>query len=225
MTTVEIPPGSGNRYRYEYEEGSTVYKGPVGDSPQLTEEEFLERMRVVYLNTSNPGKLKEFRVALEPIKVKSTSIDLPEVNADPVTVAVYKASMAYEEFGRPVLVEDTSLEVEGVDVGVNVRWLLSELPNMVGRKTRWSTILSISDGEQVRLYKGEVTGTIVPSQGVGGFGFDPYFLPDGEVKTLGEVKPEHLNARFIASENFKDEKCFLVLKHPPQWEGKWQHQN
>jgi len=44
MTVVEIPPGSGNRYKYVYEEGATVYKGPVGDSPQLTEGEFLERM-------------------------------------------------------------------------------------------------------------------------------------------------------------------------------------
>jgi len=44
MTTVEIPEGSGNKYRYEYEGGSTVYKGPVGDSPQLTEEEFMAAM-------------------------------------------------------------------------------------------------------------------------------------------------------------------------------------
>jgi len=43
---VEIPPGSGNRYRYIYEGGKTIYKGPVGDSPQLTEEEFLKRMKV-----------------------------------------------------------------------------------------------------------------------------------------------------------------------------------
>jgi len=44
MTTVEIPPGSGNRYRYEYENGKTVYKGPVGNAPELGEVEFLEMM-------------------------------------------------------------------------------------------------------------------------------------------------------------------------------------
>jgi len=44
MTTVEIPPGSGNRYRYEYEGGKTQYKGPVGDSPELGEAEFLKGM-------------------------------------------------------------------------------------------------------------------------------------------------------------------------------------
>jgi len=46
MTTVEIPEGSGNRYRYDYEEGATVYKGPVGNAPALDEEEFLSLMEM-----------------------------------------------------------------------------------------------------------------------------------------------------------------------------------
>jgi hypothetical protein len=40
---VEIPEGSGNLYRYEYEEssGKTVYLGPVGKAPTLDEEHFM----------------------------------------------------------------------------------------------------------------------------------------------------------------------------------------
>jgi hypothetical protein len=38
---VEIPQGSGNHYRYTYDEGQTKYLGPVGTAPALTEEEFL----------------------------------------------------------------------------------------------------------------------------------------------------------------------------------------
>lgn len=40
---VEIPPGSGNQYRYGYDPdtGKTNYLGPVGDAPSLHEEEFL----------------------------------------------------------------------------------------------------------------------------------------------------------------------------------------
>jgi len=46
MTVVEIPPGSGNRYKYVYdaETKATIYKGPVGEAPELGEEEFLEMM-------------------------------------------------------------------------------------------------------------------------------------------------------------------------------------
>lgn len=41
---VEIPKGSGHKYRYEYQDGQTVYKGPVGDSPELGEEQFLAEL-------------------------------------------------------------------------------------------------------------------------------------------------------------------------------------
>jgi len=48
MSIVEIPPGSGNRYKYVYdaETKATVYKGPVGNAPALDEEEFLEMMGI-----------------------------------------------------------------------------------------------------------------------------------------------------------------------------------
>jgi hypothetical protein len=41
---VEIPVGSGNFYRYEYDEssGKTQYRGPVGDAPAIKEQEFFD---------------------------------------------------------------------------------------------------------------------------------------------------------------------------------------
>jgi hypothetical protein len=43
---VEIPPSSGNYYRYQYDgsSGKTVYLGPIGSAPQLGEEEFLSML-------------------------------------------------------------------------------------------------------------------------------------------------------------------------------------
>jgi len=43
-SVVEIPSGSGNKYRYVYdhETGRTEYLGPVGSAPDLGEEEFLD---------------------------------------------------------------------------------------------------------------------------------------------------------------------------------------
>ena len=37
---VEIPSGSGNKYRYVYEDGATLYRGPVGSAPTMAEPEF-----------------------------------------------------------------------------------------------------------------------------------------------------------------------------------------
>jgi len=42
-SVVEIPSGSGNKYRYVYDPANraTKYLGPVGDSPDLGEQEFM----------------------------------------------------------------------------------------------------------------------------------------------------------------------------------------
>jgi len=41
-SVVEIPAGSGNKYRYVYDQGSTKYLGPVGSAPEIGEAEFLK---------------------------------------------------------------------------------------------------------------------------------------------------------------------------------------
>jgi len=43
-SVVEIPVGSGNKYRYAYHDGKTLYMGPVGDAPGLSEAEFMRLM-------------------------------------------------------------------------------------------------------------------------------------------------------------------------------------
>ena len=55
---VEIPEGSGNYYRYEYEAGATVYKGPVGSAPELSEQEFLAMsVQVDLKEVARPGEI------------------------------------------------------------------------------------------------------------------------------------------------------------------------
>lgn len=46
VSKVEIPGGSGNFYRYTYEDGQTRYLGPVGDAPEMSEESFLTAMNI-----------------------------------------------------------------------------------------------------------------------------------------------------------------------------------
>ena len=59
------------------------------------------------LNTSNQGKRSEFQrlFAQHGLSLTTQQIDLKEIDSDPVTVVVHKASQLEEE----VLVEDTSL--------------------------------------------------------------------------------------------------------------------
>jgi len=52
---VEIPRGSGNYYRYAYQDGATVYRGPVGQAPAIDEERFLEIVNGSSVKDQYPG--------------------------------------------------------------------------------------------------------------------------------------------------------------------------
>jgi XTP/dITP diphosphohydrolase len=172
------------------------------------------------LNTSNKGKLEEFQklFAKHNLDLSSTQIDLDEIDADPISVVAHKASQLDES----VLIEDTSLEIEGASVGINVRWLLDHLNELVGRKAVWTVLLAYRQGDEVLIYKGEVHGTIVPARGDKGFGFDPVFLPDNATQTLAEAKPDEVNARALAVEALAKGNVFKKVKAIYKWDGPWQ---
>jgi XTP/dITP diphosphohydrolase len=172
------------------------------------------------LNTSNQGKLREFErlFSLYGAQVQSTQIDLPEIQADPMTVVVHKAS----QLGEGILIEDTSLDIEGADVGVNVRWLLDHLPEFEGRRAYWRVLLAYQKEGLVYVYEGTIRGTIVLPRGEGGFGFDPVFLPDGCDQTLAQSKPDEVNARAKAVAALLTGKPVAKLSPIVDWNGSWQ---
>jgi XTP/dITP diphosphohydrolase len=174
------------------------------------------------LNTGNPDKLKEFQKYFEKYgwRLSMTTADLKEIDATPELVAMHKASQMPDY----VLVEDTSLDVEGADVGINVKYLIDTLDEHVGSRATWTVFLSFKDHGHVYTFKGDVKGTIVKPQGDVGFGFDPYFLPNGASKTLAENKPEEYNARALAIKALLNGE---IHSHGPEitdWAGPWQRE-
>lgn len=175
------------------------------------------------LNTSNLGKLQEFRQLFlkHNIELSSTFYDLTEIDADPVLVAAHKASQVDEY----TLIEDTCLDIEDANVGINVRWVLDNIEDYAGKKAVWRVLLAYRVGDMVHLYQGEVNGTIVPSNGRSGFGFDPVFLPEGATHTLAESKPDIYNARSYAVEALLQNKPYQSIPAIYYWDGAWQQEN
>jgi inosine/xanthosine triphosphate pyrophosphatase family protein len=172
------------------------------------------------LNTSNQGKKREFErlFAQYEISLEAQQHDLHEIDADLLTVVVHKAS----QLGDGILVEDTSLEIEGASVGVNVRWLLEHLSQYVGRKAEWRTLLAYQKSGLIYVFEGKIRGTIVSPRGKEGFGFDPFFLPDNSTLTLAEAKPDDFNARAKAVEALVHGRIFSSLPPITHWDGPWQ---
>ena len=173
-----------------------------------------------FLNTGNKNKLEEYQRFFknENETLSSTQEDLKEIDSDPISVVVHKASQMSEK----TLVEDTSLEIEGENVGINIKWLLDDLNKYVNKKAVWTVLLAYKEQGKVYVFQGVVKGVIADSKGKSGFGFDQNFLPDGSQKTLAEEKPDHYNARFLAVKELLKNNPLTVENPIEDWKGPWQ---
>jgi len=179
--------------------------------------------RTLRLNTSNKNKLGEFNrlFGQSGIEVDSTKVDLKEIDGTELEVVCHKATCA----GEGVLIEDTSLDVEGADVGVNIRWLMDNIGEHEGKKATWRVLLGVMQNGKVLVYEGITEGTITAPAGGGNFGFDPVFKPAGSDKTLAEDKPDSVSARAAAIRALVAgmHKCMMEPLRTEDWKGGWQH--
>lgn len=96
------------------------------------------------LNTSNDVKFQELRRMLlasgvvEAEQLKRSKIDLREVDALPKIVVAHKATVA----GVGVLVEDTSLDIDGREVGIHIKWFGAD-QSSEGKAARWRVMLAV----------------------------------------------------------------------------------
>lgn len=121
-------------------------------------------------------------------------------------VAREKVQVAWERLRRPVLVEDSGLEILawGGFPGALVKWLeksagLDGIVRMLepfpDRRARAVCVIACFDGEQLSTARGVTEGAIAPApRGRGGFGWDPIFVPRGSEKTFAELPPVEKDA-------------------------------
>ncbi|HEX4952950.1 MAG TPA: non-canonical purine NTP pyrophosphatase [Thermoanaerobaculia bacterium] len=151
------------------------------------------------LVTGNAGKLEEARRILGP-GLEAVNLDLPEIQSlDPGEILEAKAEQAWRRIGRPVLVEETSLELAALGgfPGPLVKWMLAAVGAAgiartalalgdAGARARCSVLAW--DGREGIAAEGVVAGRLVsPPRGEGGFGWDPIFVPEGQELTFAEL--------------------------------------
>jgi len=156
--------------------------------------------------TSSDGKFREAS-RLAPFSMERADIDLVEPQTLDVAVAVRaKAAAAYSILARPLLVEDTSLELSALGgfPGPLVKWLLvSSAPDAIprllaafdDRRATARAAIAFADDHGVFVVNGSVPGSIVFPKGENGFGWDSVFKPEGQEKTYAEMEPDEKDAR------------------------------
>jgi len=163
----------------------------------------LDLLQGAVLVTGNVGKLEEAR-RLCGNQLGSLSLDLPEVQSlDLLEVLRIKGGEALTRFGRPIIVEETGLELESMNAfpGPLIKWMLqavgpegiAQAAEAFGAPTAIARCaLLYLDGRREIFAEGETPGSLLATpRGDGGFGWDPVFVPDGEQVTYAQLTGEH----------------------------------
>ncbi len=174
-------------------------------------------MRRLIFATNNAHKLGEVQAllgdAFELVTLRECGIteDIPETADTLEGNALQKARYVYEKTGLDCFADDTGLEVDalggapgvhsaryatdGHDFAANNRLLLKNLEGITDRTARFRTVIAlILDGVEY-TFEGRVEGTIATAEsGSEGFGYDPLFVPSGEIITFAQMSAEAKNA-------------------------------
>jgi len=119
--------------------------------------------------------------------------------------AIQKAKFIYEKYGFICFADDTGLEVEALNdkPGVfsaryagegcssddNINKLLKEMRGIKNRKARFRAVIAFIESDlKIMTFEGIINGTISKKRnGIGGFGYDPVFIPTGYTHSFAEM--------------------------------------
>ena len=174
-------------------------------------------LRSVKFVTGNPNKLREAREILGVDIQQANPGELNEIQTIYVDELIrHKAEEAYRKIGVPLIVEDTGLIFHAWHglPGALIKWFLKTVDNeglikMLGGETDRSALaqcfIAYHDGKEVKVVKGEISGTIAASvRGKSGFGWDRIFIPEGHDRTFGEMPPEEKNSFSMRKRAFEN---------------------
>lgn len=160
--------------------------------------------------SNNIHKLSEIRdICGNEIVVKGLADigmkdEIPEDHDTLEGNASQKAWYVYNKTGLDCFADDTGLFIdalegrpgvysaryagEGCTFDDNVRKVLDEMKDLTNRNASFRCVVCLIMKGKEYLFEGVVSGIILKeSQGTGGFGYDPVFLPSGQKRTFSEM--------------------------------------
>ena len=163
--------------------------------------------------TGNENKRREVAAILNMPDLKSTKMDLPELQSmDLEEIIRAKLQPAFKWVGGPVLVEDIAYELEAVGgfPGPFVKFwekagmhdgVLANIEKSGKNGAKILAAVGYKDAEQEIIVIETLLGKHVARTDGECWGFGFYFIPNGETKTFAQLGPEKVNQishRFLA---------------------------
>ena len=194
-------------------------------------------MKEIIVASTNQGKIREIRAMLEKIGIKVTSIkdvlgynpEIEETGTSFIENAIIKAETVEKMINKPVLADDSGLEVDALDRKPGIyssRWMgedtsydiknqkIIDLVNDSGksRTARFVCAMALAiPGEKTitieETFEGEINDHIA---GENGFGYDPIFYFPPLKKTSAEMSLTEKNEYSHRAKALK--KLYKILK-------------
>lgn len=186
----------------------------------------------------NPGKRREIEALVAPFGFTVTSVaqlGLPEPDETGHTFvenAILKARAAADGSGLVSLADDSGLSVAalGGEPGIySARWAgpdkdfaqaMDRINTLLGetsdRRATFVCALALAwpDGH-VESFEGVISGTLCwPPLGENGFGYDPFFVPEGHQLTFGQMDPDAKHAISHRADAFRQLVAACLQESP-----------
>ena len=162
--------------------------------------------KIIYL-TNNPDKFNEANEFLGKkygfnIEIVNPDFEILEIQAETCgEVAAFSAEYGADKLGKAVLKSDSGLYIEALgglpgsynhyfDKQIGVEKFLELFKNERNRKARLEHSFAFCEpGKKAIVFSGGGTGTIAyEARGTRGRWHDRFYIPDGESKTLSELR-------------------------------------
>ena len=188
-------------------------------------------MKLVFA-TQNENKAQEIQ-SLLPEYFKIITLkdircfdEIPETAETLEGNSLLKASFISETYNLNCFADDTGLEIEALDdrpgvysaryagpeksAAANIKKVLSELEGKTNRNAQFRTIITLILNTSIFTFEGIVLGEIIyEKRGENGFGYDPIFVPESEVRTFAEMSLDEKNKHSHRARAFQKMIDFL----------------
>ncbi len=188
-------------------------------------------MKLIFA-TQNENKAQEIQ-SLLPEYFKIITLkdircfdEIPETAETLEGNSLLKASFISETYNLNCFADDTGLEIEALDnrpgvysaryagpeksAAANINKVLLELEGKTARNAQFRTIITLILNSSTFTFEGIVRGEIISEKrGENGFGYDPIFVPEGEVRTFAEMSLEEKNMHSHRARAFQKMIDFL----------------
>jgi XTP/dITP diphosphohydrolase len=167
-------------------------------------------MKKIYFITGNEGKVSEVKEKFKHIHIEIVQKNLgyPEIQGDSLEeVVIYGIEYLAKKCNYPFIIEDAGLFINSLQgfpgvyskfvyYTIGCKGILTLLDGTTDRTSIFKSVYGYFEEKgKPELFIGECIGTISNHErGKGGFGYDPIFIPHGQIRTYAEMNTGEKNS-------------------------------